>query len=198
MTIVDQVKSKRKPSSRFKVMSVIASRFSPRVYSQEKVSETDLRVIFEAARLAPSGRNRQPWYYFWFRKGTTAYEKVKQCIPERNSWVLSVPLIIIACYDPSEPIDGINKWAQYDLGASVISLILQAQELGYYSRQIGSFHIEKARALFNIPNPYTPFTLIAMGKQGNDKDYQQSDKEILEKELTSWERKEKIDEKITS
>jgi len=198
MTIDDQVKSKRKPSPRFKVMNTIASRFSPRVYAQEEVSETDLRAIFEAARLAPSGRNRQPWHYYWFRKGTTAYEKVKQCIPERNSWALSAPLIIIACYDPSEPIDRENKWAQYDLGASVISLILQAQDLGYYSRQIGSFHIEKTRELFNIPNPYIPFTLIAMGKQGNDKDYQQTDKEILEKELTSWERKEKIDEEITS
>jgi len=126
------------------------------------------------------------------KKTSKAYSKIKECIPERNGWALSAPHIIIASYSPNEVSGSPNKWAQYDLGASVFSLILQAQELGYYARQIGSFHIEKTQELFSIPTLYIPFTLIAMGKLGTDKDYAAADQNYVEKDLTPTGRKEKI------
>jgi nitroreductase len=44
-------------------MKVIQDRRSIRDYSDESVSEEDLKMILEAARQAPSGENAQPWRF---------------------------------------------------------------------------------------------------------------------------------------
>jgi nitroreductase len=44
-------------------MKVIQDRRSIRDYTDEPVSEGDLEMILEAARLAPSGENAQPWRF---------------------------------------------------------------------------------------------------------------------------------------
>lgn len=44
-------------------LKVIQDRRSIREYTAEPVSEKDLEMILEAARLAPSGENAQPWRY---------------------------------------------------------------------------------------------------------------------------------------
>jgi len=44
-------------------MKVIQDRRSIREYTEEPVSEQDLQMILESARLAPSGENAQPWRF---------------------------------------------------------------------------------------------------------------------------------------
>jgi len=190
MSIVEDVVKVRTPQPRFPVLKTIAKRFSPRIFGTDSIPEDHIRSIFEAARWTPSGRNNQPWFFYSVKKGTASYEKIKLCIPNRNGWALSAPLIIIAYYSPTEPQGTLNKWAQYDLGAAVISLILQAQELGYYSRQIGSFDLEETKKQFPIETPYIPLTLIAMGKIGTEKEYSEYEKTYTEKDLTPTGRKD--------
>jgi len=48
-------------------MQVINDRRSIRNYTDEKVSEEDLRLILESARQAPSGENAQPWRFIVVR-----------------------------------------------------------------------------------------------------------------------------------
>jgi len=197
MSIVKNVVEIRKPQPKFPVLKTISKRFSPRVFSADSIPADHIKCIFEAARWAPSGRNNQPWFFYVIKRGTNAYEKVKQCIPERNGWALSAPLIIMACYNPTEPQGLSNIWAQYDLGAAVISLILQAQELGYHSRQIGSYDIEKAERLSFVEKPYVPLTLIAMGKMGTEEEYVKADKDYVDKDLMATGRKDVIYKELT-
>lgn len=197
MDLPQEVIKNRTPKTLHNLIGSISRRFSPRVFSSDPIPVKHLKIIFEAARLAPSGRNNQPWFYYWLRKGSQSYEKLKKCVPERNTWAFSATLIIIACYDQTDKVDKINKWAKYDLGASVISMTLQAQELGYYCRQIGTFDSNKTKDVFNIPQPLNPFILIAMGRIGTDDDYQKTDKEIIKKELLPWNRKKKTNQELT-
>jgi len=44
-------------------LKTIQDRRSIRDYSPEPVSDEDLALILEAARLAPSGENAQPWRF---------------------------------------------------------------------------------------------------------------------------------------
>ncbi|MEI7579821.1 MAG: hypothetical protein WCJ58_07385 [bacterium] len=70
---------------------------------------------------------------------------------------------------------------------------MQAQELGYASRQIGSFDALKVKAIFSeLKSEFIPFVLIAMGKMGTETDYANTTADILEKEMLPWERKENI------
>jgi nitroreductase len=52
-------------------MKVIQDRRSIRDYSDEPVSEKDLKMILDAARQAPSGENAQPWRFIVVRDETT-------------------------------------------------------------------------------------------------------------------------------
>ena len=45
------------------LMEVVEARRSVRNYTDEKVSEEDLRLIMESCRQAPSGENAQPWRF---------------------------------------------------------------------------------------------------------------------------------------
>ena len=52
-------------------LKVIQDRRSIREYTPEPVSDDDLKMILEAARLAPSGENAQPWRYVVVRDPAT-------------------------------------------------------------------------------------------------------------------------------
>lgn len=51
------------------ILEAIAARRSIRRYRPDPVSETDLARLLEAARLAPSGTNAQPWAFVVIREG---------------------------------------------------------------------------------------------------------------------------------
>jgi len=190
----DEIITIRTPKSNYPVLPPIVKRFSPRIFSNENIPESDVATFMEAARLAPSARFNQPWNYYITVKGTESFEKLLTCIPERNHWCAKAPILVITAYNPEEPIDGVNKWAQYDLGAANISLIIQAQELGYYTRQIGSLDANKIKEVFAdvIKDPYLPFVVLAIGKLGSDEDYADETSEYATKDKTPPGRRERI------
>ena len=93
MDLPKEITKTRTPKTRYPLIRSIGRRFSPRVFTSEQISKEHLDIIFEAARLAPSARNHQPWFYYWMRKGSPAYEKIRSCFPERNLWIFSAPVI---------------------------------------------------------------------------------------------------------
>lgn len=178
----------KKPKPRSPILEEIKQRFSPRFFKAEKVNNKILNSIFEAARWAPSGYNHQPWYFYYASQGTLAYKKIYSSLSERNQWAKTAPVFIIACYI-KECEHGINKYAQYDLGSAVMSMIIQAQSSGIYARQMGLFGAKKLQKLLHIPKEYTPFVIIAAGKLG---DYSTISQKLLKQELRKRERKVNI------
>lgn len=174
------------PRPRYKVIAEIANRWSPRHYSAEKIQDEHLNTIFEAARWAPSGHNQQPWYFYFVKKGTGAYDRLFSTLnPYNKSWAKTTPLLILACAI-TKNVEGKNPFAFYDLGAAVLSLILQAQSLGYYSRQMALFDKQKAKKFFKLEKNFEPYVIVAMGKLG---DYKNATKQVLEYELDPRPRK---------
>lgn len=54
---------------------VIASRWSPRAFSDKAVSAEDLTKIFAAASWAASSTNEQPWQFLFGRKGDETFAR---------------------------------------------------------------------------------------------------------------------------
>lgn len=182
-----------KPKTKYKVIKEITQRWSPRYYSPEPVLEKHLQIIFEAARWAPSGHNHEPWYYYYAKKGSLGYKQLFSTLNDYNqSWAKTAPLLVLACAEKTNK-HGENPFAVYDLGASVISLILQAQSLGYYARQMGLFDKEKVKKFFKLEKKLVPFIIIALGKIG---DYEKAPKEIVEMELDPRPRKTNIAQEL--
>ncbi|MFA6017083.1 MAG: nitroreductase family protein [Patescibacteria group bacterium] len=181
----------RKPKPRFAVIEEIKDRFSPRHFSSEMIPEEDMKSIFEAARFAPSGWNFQPWYFYWSRNGEPSFKKISSCLSKYNWYATKAAVLIIGCF--IKKTKGKKSYYRHDLGASVMSLVLQAQHLGYYSRQMGEFNSRKLIKLLNIEKLHCPFVVIALGKLG---DYDQIDEALLKRELDPKPRKEDFVKKI--
>lgn len=193
MHIAKKIHTIHLPRPRFKVIKEIATRWSPRYYSDEKIPEKDINIVFEAARFAPSGHNRQPWYFYYVEKGTPSYKKLFSSLEEYNqSWAKTAPLLIVACAIPKDH-DGKNEYAFYDLSAAVLSIVLQARQLGYYCRQMALFNKEKVKRYFKLKKYFEPFIIIALGNIGN---HDTAPKQIINYELAPRPRKTAIFEKL--
>lgn len=175
----------RKYKSEKNVLDFFLSRFSPRVFLSEEVPNSDLETILEAARFSPSSYNRQPWFFYVAKNGSSFFEKLSETLVEGNFWAKKAPVLILACYIEKDQY-GKNEYAQYDLGQAVSALVYQAQILGYYTHQMAGFDKEKTKKL--VDKNYTPFVLIALGKIGN---YEKAPKKIVEMDKAPKERKDK-------
>lgn len=183
----------RKPKLRYPVIRPIAERFSPRHFSSEKIPDKIINSIFEAVRLAPSAYNYQPWYFYWAENGSSSFNKIINCLSERNHWAKTAAVLVIGCCLPI--IDGEeDRFAFYDLGASVMSLVFQAQTFGYYARQMGLFDKEKIKKALRIDKDKDPCIVVALGKIGN---YKNAGEIYLQKDIQPHPKKTKISEKLS-
>jgi nitroreductase len=175
----------KKTRNKFPIINELKERFSPRFFSSELIKETFIKRMIEAARWAPSAYNFQPWSFHYAHKGSTAFDKIFSCLPDKNSWAETASVYIVACYiKDREAIP--NNYAKYDLGLAVMSMIIQAQSMGIYSRQMGIFDKEKIQKLLKIDKSEAPFIVLAIGKIG---DYRNIGDELLIKEFNKRERK---------
>jgi nitroreductase len=199
MNITEKIINLRKPKTDIPVLKPISDRFSPRVFSGAPISDNEIAIMLEAARLAPSGRNHQPWFYIYARKGTEGHKRICSCFPERNHiWASKAPLLVAAVYDPKDAIDGLNEWAQYDLGQASMAMVLQAQSLDIYCRQIGSFDRSKFKEEFaSYLSDNEPLVILAFGHIGGDEEYSNTTQEIVDKDMTEWEFQNKNQRKGT-
>lgn len=147
---------------------LIAKRWSSRAYHPEKPVTADQRLaLFEAARWAPSCYGDQPWYLLALDKfeNQASWELALDCLYEGNRiWAKDAPLILVVTAKATlslneEP----NDWAEYDTGAAMENLVLQATDMGLMSRQIGGFIPKKTRSSFEIPEKFKIMSFIAIG-----------------------------------
>lgn len=184
----DELISLKQPNLKQHILPVLTHRFSPRFFTNESIPVSDIKTFFEAARWAPSARNRQPWFFYYSHKGKPAHAKLLSTIPTKHNWTQSAPLLILATYEKSNEF-GVNEYGLYDLATAVYALVIQAQSMGYYCRQVGTFDRLTAKKLFAIPDPFEPFVLVAVGSIGNYKD---APEELVALERQPRERKNNI------
>lgn len=167
---------------------MIRLRKSSVIFNQRMVSEEKIRLLFEAARWAPSSRNTQPWRFICGLKNDTTYEKLFECLqPGNKEWAGNAPLLILTLAEmittyKNQP----NKYAWHDVGLATSMLLLQATHMGLYAHPMGGFLPDMAKDFFEIPERFEPVAMIAVGYLGNVNDFP---KNLVERELTTRERK---------
>ncbi|MFA6533031.1 MAG: nitroreductase family protein [Patescibacteria group bacterium] len=181
----------RKPSPNYPVIEEIANRFSPRHFLNKEIGTNEINSIFEAARFAPSGWNYEPWYFYWSKNGEQSFKKIIACLGKYNHYAESASVLVIGCF--IKKFKGKKSYYRHDLGAAVMSLVLQAQHLGYYSRQMGEFNKNKLVKLLSIGKTHHPFVVITIGKLG---EYKNIDSDLLKRELDPRPRKKDFVKKL--
>jgi len=164
------------------VLPVLEQRHSGRAYQASKpVTTQQINTLAQAARLAPSCYNDQPWHFIFCDRTTQpqSYQKALDCLVDVNQeWAKNAPLLVIMTADTEfrhskEP----NRWGTYDTGAAAISMALQATSMGLMAHQMGGFDEKKTREVFKIPERYIPISVMAVGFEVGSDAARQAQKE---------------------
>jgi len=154
------------------LLQLIKSRRSIRNYQQRPIEREKILLCLEAARLAPSAENVQPWRFIVLDDPRVIQQFSQEAFsgiyaPTRFAAKAPVIVIILAKLDIlanriGSQIQGVNFYL-LDIGIAGEHLVLQAQELGIGTCWIGWFNGKKIRKFFNIPRSYKIVALISMG-----------------------------------
>jgi nitroreductase len=123
--------------------------------------------LLEAATLAPSCFNNQPWRFLVIDEPETL-EKARGFLAGGNYWAERSPLIVAAVTrnDLDCELDGGREYAFFDVGLAVQNLILQATEEGLIAHPIAGFRAPEMREAFGIDESMVLLTLVIVGFPG--------------------------------
>lgn len=151
---------------------LVLSRRSIRRFLDKPVEREKILVCIEAARLAPSADNVQPWRFLIIDdlelKARFAKE-VFSGIYFISRFAAKAPVLIMILARLDIIANRIGKQIQdvsfylIDIGIAGEHIVLQAEELGLGTCWIGWFNARKARKFFRIPRKYKIVSLMAMG-----------------------------------
>ncbi len=144
---------------------VLNERRSLRTLGQFDVDPDLIRRLAEAAGLAPSCSNRQPWRYIFVYNSEKLAELFHTLAPG-NYWAKKASLMI-AVFSHKE-LDCVIKdreYYQFDTGMATAFLMLKATDLGLVAHPMAGFDPEAARQVLNVPDDMQLITLIAVGQK---------------------------------
>lgn len=144
-----------------KVLEAIKTRRSVRKYKPEPVPDGDLKKILEAAQLAPSAGNRQPWRFVVVRDPET--KKKLGEIARNQTWISDAGVIVAALAMDKKSPEVYERWAERDVMTAVEHMVLAAWSLGYGTCWIGAFHEDRVKELLGVPEEMTVIVLLPIG-----------------------------------
>ncbi len=160
------------------VLQAIKSRRSVRAYdTQKQLSDTDVELILEAGRYAPTAHNEQPWY-FTVVQDNALLEQINAdnsalLANADNEWLRGLAADRGYRYTYSAPTvifvsakDGAMS-PETDCSAAVQNMMLAAESLGIGSVWVGLLwpylRSDGAAAALHLPDGYTPRHAVAFG-----------------------------------
>ncbi len=146
---------------------LITQRYSVRSYKPDPVDDGKLQRVLEAARMAPTAANKQPFQLIVVH---TAGRKAELRRIYDREWFVQAPMIIVACGIPSKAWVRHDKsnYSVVDVAIIMDHLILAAADLGLGTCWIGAFNPEAAREILGLPEGVDPIVMTPLG-YANDK-----------------------------
>jgi nitroreductase len=141
---------------------LIQQRYSVRAYKPDPVEEDKLQLVLEAARLAPTAANRQPFQLIVIH---AAGREVELRRIYHREWFSQAPLVIGICGIPGQAWvrrDGQN-YHYVDTAIAMDHLILAAANLGLGTCWVAAFNIDAAREVLGLPEEAVPIAFTPLG-----------------------------------
>jgi nitroreductase len=143
----------------------LKTHLSPKEIKQEVINK-----IIEAACLAPSARNSQPWRFVVVTGKENVENVVTKAFFEFNRVVKEAPALILACANPSD--DDIHEGREYylyDVGMAVENMLLAATDLGLVTHPMTAVNEDELRRVLQIPDKvrFIVATPLAYPREGS-------------------------------
>lgn len=144
-------------------LELARKRYSVRAYKPDPVEDEKLQQVLEAAVLAPTPTNSQPFQLIVIH---TAGKEAELNGIYNRPWFVQAPLVICAVGIPSQawirPRDGRNY---LDVGVAIVfdHLILAATDLGLGTCWVAQFERDVARKVLGLPKDAEPILFTPLG-----------------------------------
>ncbi len=147
------------PSDATELIEFLRRQRQARQFTDEPVSEDDLRNILEVMRWTGSSKNSQPWQFVVVREPEL---KAKLATATQyTGWIADAPVVIVIVTEGGTP-----KAHAYDEGRVSERILLAAQALGLGSGVV-TFAPKSAMALvketLGIPEDQSVYSAVALG-----------------------------------
>ncbi len=139
------------------VFEALTKRKSVRSYLQTPVPDDVLAKVMEAARLAPSAGNVQPWHFIIVKDEEKRVRIAKGC--RYGKFLDESPVVIIACGDKRAS----PGWYAVETAIALEHIVIASTALGLGTCWIGMFNEEEIRNMFNLPENFEIIALMALG-----------------------------------
>lgn len=155
------------------LQEAIIKRRSVRKFTDDFVTDEELKNIFEAVRWSPSWSNTQAWEFVVVRdkeliaKVTATY--IGKNPSTKCSLAASALIVVCAktgvsgCYGGVEVTKHVN-WYMFDLGIAAQTLCLKAHEMGLGTVMIGLMDHEACKKVIVLPEGYEVAAVIPIGR----------------------------------
>ncbi|HTO30749.1 MAG TPA: nitroreductase family protein [Pararhizobium sp.] len=149
------------------------NRWSPRAFTAETISETELLTTLEAGRWAPSAFNSQPWRFVYALRETPEWDKIFPILVEFNQgWAKSASALVIMISKthfvaPGSDEAKLSHSHSFDTGAAWGAIAHQAQLLGFQAHGMTGLHFDKATEILGLPDGYRVEAAAAIGRLGD-------------------------------
>lgn len=144
------------------LFSAIKTRRSIRSYLPKDVEQEKLAKVLEAARLAPSGANRQAWKFVVVREQSLRKELAG--ITRGQNFIADAPAVIAAvATDPGVTTGSGEPAHRIDIAIAVDHMTLAAHALGLGTCWIGAFDQRGAERVLGVPGSAEVVILMTLG-----------------------------------
>ena len=143
-------------------LELVQKRYSVRAYKPDPIDEKKLEQVLEAARLAPTAANKQPFQFLVIR--AAGKEAELRRLYDR-AWFAQAPVVICACGIPAQAwvrMDGKN-YCDVDVAIAMDHLVLAATALGLGTCWIANFDPAIARQVLALPSGVEPIAFTPLG-----------------------------------
>ncbi|MFZ7131830.1 MAG: nitroreductase family protein [Eubacteriales bacterium] len=146
-----------------------AQRYSVRTYEDKAVQKESIIQLLEAARMAPSAHNNQPWHFIVLTE-----RSIKTSIATETyskEWLQKAPVIIVVCGDHSKSWKRNDQkdHCDIDIAIAVDHITLAATEIGLGTCWVCKFDAKKCHALLDLPEDLEVIALLPIGYPADDK-----------------------------
>lgn len=143
-------------------LELARQRYSVRAYKSTPVEAEKLQEVLEAARVAPTACNLQPFRLIVIHTKGREEELGRIYSP---SWFVQSPIVICICGIPSQSwVRRDHKnYRDVDVAIAMDHLILAATDLGLGTCWVGAFDAEEARKVLRLPADVEPIAFTPLG-----------------------------------
>ena len=144
------------------VLEVIKNRGSIRRYRDRPIPKDEMLKILEAARLAQSAANRQPWQFIVVTEPSVKQRLVYTA--GNQSFVGEAAAVVVCLANPEESAKvGSFDGFLIDLAIAIENIALTAWDLDIGSCWIGAFNEAKVKELLDVPENLRVVSLVTLG-----------------------------------